>query len=174
MIMQLTEAQSAVLEPATQRDDLCIFPVTAGLKGGAVGNVAKSLLKRGLIEEMPASDDHSVWRMNEDGVALTLRATKLGIRTINGDEEAGVASATLPAEPPAAAPSPSRRGAAQQALLALLRRPEGATIADMQEATGWQPHSVRGALSGVIAKKLGHKVASVKEDGRGRVYRIAN
>ena len=43
----------------------------------------------------------------------------------------------------------------------------------MQEATGWQPHSVRGALSGVMSKKLGHNVTSAKEE-RGRVYRIAD
>ena len=65
-----------------------------------------------------------------------------------------------------------KRGAAQEALLGLLRRPEGATVAEMQGATGWQPHSVRGALSGLISKKLGHEVASTKEE-RGRVYRIA-
>ena len=69
--------------------------------------------------------------------------------------------------------SPRKRGAAQRALLDLLRRSEGATVADMQEATGWLPHSVRGALSGVVAKKLGHVVTSTKEE-RGRVYRIAS
>ncbi|MDB5683636.1 MAG: hypothetical protein JWM75_1334 [Sphingomonas bacterium] len=68
---------------------------------------------------------------------------------------------------------PRKRGAAQDALLTLLRRPEGATIAEMQAAIGWPPHSVRGALSGLIGKKLGHKVAGTKEE-RGRVYRIAN
>ncbi|RYG99307.1 MAG: DUF3489 domain-containing protein, partial [Alphaproteobacteria bacterium] len=60
----------------------------------------------------------------------------------------------------------------QQALLALLQRSDGATSTEMQEATGWLPHSVRGALSGIIAKKLGYKVTSAKEDFRGRVYRI--
>jgi hypothetical protein len=39
--------------------------------------------------------------------------------------------------------------------------------------TGWQPHSVRGALSGIVRKKLGHEVSSTKEE-RGRVYRIAS
>ena len=78
-------------------------------------------------------------------------------------------------EPQQAAPAPERpakRGAAQQALLTLLRRAEGATRAELQQATGWQPHSVRGALSGLIKKKLGHEVSSAKEEC-GRVYRIA-
>ena len=41
------------------------------------------------------------------------------------------------------------------------------------EATGWQPHSVRGTISGTLKKKLGHAVASEPVEGRGRVYRIA-
>ena len=57
------------------------------------------------------------------------------------------------------------------ALVALLLRPEGASLEAMQAATGWQAHSVRGALSGTIKKKLGLEVASEKTDA-GRVYRI--
>lgn len=57
------------------------------------------------------------------------------------------------------------------ALVALLLRPEGATLEAMQAATGWQAHSVRGAIAGSIKKKLGFDVASEKAEG-GRVYRI--
>lgn len=53
----------------------------------------------------------------------------------------------------------------------LLRRKNGATIAEMVQATGWQQHSVRGALAGAI-KKRGHAVTSEKIDGTRR-YRIA-
>lgn len=57
-------------------------------------------------------------------------------------------------------------------LLALLRRKEGTTVAEMVEVTGWQPHSIRGALSGTIRKKLGLAIQSSKIDGV-RIYRIA-
>jgi hypothetical protein len=58
------------------------------------------------------------------------------------------------------------------ALLSALRRKKGATIADLMEATGWQAHSVRGAISGALKKKLGLEVTSEKAEGRERVYRI--
>ena len=56
----------------------------------------------------------------------------------------------------------------------MLRSPEGATIAEVVAATGWQPHTVRGAITGALKKKLGLEVSSEKVDGRGRVYRIAD
>lgn len=56
--------------------------------------------------------------------------------------------------------------------LALLERPERATVAELQKATGWQPHSVRGFLAGAVKNKLGCAIVSTKDD-RGRVYRIA-
>jgi hypothetical protein len=56
-------------------------------------------------------------------------------------------------------------------LLQLLKRPEGADVKQLAEATGWQLHSVRGALSGHVKKKLGLKVEAEKTDGR-LVYRI--
>jgi hypothetical protein len=66
-----------------------------------------------------------------------------------------------------------REGAKQAALVEMLRRAEGATIAEIVEATGWQPHTVRGAFAGTLKKKLGLTVTSAKLDGRGRVYRLS-
>ena len=54
----------------------------------------------------------------------------------------------------------------------MLQRPEGATIAEVVEATGWQPHTVRGALAGALKKRLGLTIVSEKVEGRGRVYRL--
>jgi len=69
---------------------------------------------------------------------------------------------------------PAARPVTKQALLIdLLERKKGATIAEAVEATGWQPHSVRGFLSGTIKKKLGLSLTSETVAGRGRVYRIA-
>ena len=66
------------------------------------------------------------------------------------------------------APKP---GSKQALVLDLLRRDGGATIGELAHATGWQPHSIRGAISGTIKKKLGLLVNSEKSS-RGRIYRV--
>src|SRR5690242_5600932 len=67
--------------------------------------------------------------------------------------------------------SDAKRRSKQDAVIALLRRPEGATVDEVASATGWQRHTVRGVFSGTLKKKLGLSIASAKEE-RGRVYRI--
>ena len=76
------------------------------------------------------------------------------------------------AKTPAPKPRAHRAGTKQAQIIGMLQRPEGATIAEITEATGWLAHSVRGLISGVLKKKLGLVVGSTKEDGRGAVYRI--
>ena len=64
-----------------------------------------------------------------------------------------------------------RANSKQAGVIAMLRAPAGATIATVAGATGWQPHSVRGFLAGVVRKKLGLNLVSEAGDA-GRVYRI--
>lgn len=62
----------------------------------------------------------------------------------------------------------AREGTKKAHIIELLGRPEGATLQQLVEATGWQPHSVRGFLSGTLAKKMGHKITRAKRaDGAG-------
>lgn len=73
---------------------------------------------------------------------------------------------------PTAAPAPEAPKKKSDLLIEMLRRSDGATIEEMQEATGWQAHSVRGAISGSLKKARGLTVTSEKS-GNTRVYRIS-
>jgi hypothetical protein len=69
-------------------------------------------------------------------------------------------------------PSPREHEATKaDQILALLRRPSGATLQSITKATGWQAHSVRGFISGHLVKKMGLRVKSFRRDGE-RVYAI--
>jgi len=95
-----------------------------------------------------------------------------GVERLNkiGDREALTDRLWLALE---ALPDPRpARASKQAAVIALLRRPEGATVDEVRAATGWQRHTVRGIFAGALKKKLGLAVVANKEE-RGRVYRIA-
>ena len=166
--IQLSDAQAVILSTACARENGAVFPVTASLKGGAVGNVCKSLLKQGLIEEIAATDLDTVWRHDEERGPITLRATPLAYSTLGiTDEQDDTPSAETPT-----APIQRRKGTKQETLIEMLRAEGGATIDEIVAATGWLPHTARGAISGALKKKLGLNVTSEKVEGRGRVYNL--
>src|ERR1700694_5746304 len=68
----------------------------------------------------------------------------------------------------------ARRGTKSAKILALLRRPAGASLQELRKATGWQAHSVRGFLSGAVKKKMGLPVESAPRDNGERAYRVAS
>ncbi len=67
----------------------------------------------------------------------------------------------------------TRQNSKQARVIAMLRRPEGATVRQIVEATGWQPHTVRGTMAGALKKKLGLTIVSEKIPGGERIYRLA-
>jgi len=164
-----------------------VLPITApGVRGGAVAKVIAGLLRRGLAEERideNEPDPDRVLRRDDAGRAILLVASDAAVEILGGVGEAkeddGVASepaaqANAPAaETDQSAPAPRvRAGTKQATLVAMLRAEGGATLDEIVEATGWQPHTVRGAMSGALKKRLGLTIASEKVDGRGRAYRI--
>jgi hypothetical protein len=66
----------------------------------------------------------------------------------------------------------ARQGSKTETVLDLLKRPGGATTKELMKATGWQPHSVRGFLSGSVGKKMGLPVTSTKGEDGERSYSI--
>jgi Protein of unknown function (DUF3489) len=157
---QLSDSQLVVLTAACQRPDRCVFPITARLKGNAAGNVLKSLLKKGLIKEVRAKRDDTVYRHDEERGRITLIATNAAFAAIGIDPEETPAedetvNAAAPADSPKTPSKPKSRasrtaalrrrdGSKQAQLIAMLRRAKGATIDEIVEALGWQPHTVRG------------------------------
>ena len=184
---RLSDSQLVVLTAACQRPDRCVFPVTAKLKGNAAGNVLKSLLHKGLIKEVRAKRDDTVWRHDKKRGRVTLNVTRdafaaLGIDEREASSEDDDDDAVAPsndiqmAKAPKAAGTKPRRTPAdskQAQLIEMLKHAEGASIDEIVAAFGWQAHTVRGAIAGALKKKLGLDVISEKIEGRSRVYRIA-
>jgi len=85
------------------------------------------------------------------------------------DAEAPTTAEPQPIEPLAN----GKRGTALAKITDLLKRPEGATVAEIQEVTGWLPHTARAFIAVSVKRKAGLDVATEKVEGRGRVYRVA-
>lgn len=165
--MNLTDTQRVILSAAANRPTGIALPLPKSLKGGAAQKVIGSLLKNGLLDEAEANpklESGAVWRKDEDGNAMTLFITRAGLTAMGID---------LPAATAEPKPRKERTGTKQAAMIEMLRSKNGATIEEIAAATGWQKHTIRGAMAGALKKKLGLEIASDKVEGRGRVYKIA-
>ena len=94
---------------------------------------------------------------------------KSGKKTTPAKKSAQAPKAAKPAKP---AKAGAREGSKAEKVLELLNRPQGATLADLMKATGWQKHSIRGFLSGTVGKKMGLTLISNKEEGGERNYSV--
>lgn len=164
---KLTDTQTLILFVASQREDRIAMPLPKTLRGGAAAKVVNAMIAKGLLQEVDADlrKGEPVWRSTGDGHGTTLMATDAGIEAI------GIPA--KPSAPEAQAAPKTRDGTKQQAMIDLLKRADGATIEEIVSATGWQKHTIRGAMSGALKKRLGISIGSDKVEGRGRVYRIA-
>lgn len=195
---KLTDAQRVILAAAARESGLVLpLPKSLGDNRGTLGVILKSLLTRGLVTERPILPDEELWRDTAELGRTTLVISAEGLQimgidpidhvvekdpnggTVTDDgghsaEEKPKPSADfdLKSSDNATAVLP-KAGTKLGALIASLRKPEGATIPELMTATGWQAHSVRGAMSGNLKKKLSLEIVSKVIDGRGRVYCIA-
>ena len=175
--MKLNNAQRVLLTAAA--DDGGV-----DMDEGVDRRIAGTLIKNGLCIALPRQSGPSrLTATNEGRSALGVEtgappageagiaASATSLEAI-APREAGVTSeGDAPAEhdlPPQAQAPRGKLGV----LVELLSRAQGATLADMVEATGWQKHSVRGALSGALKKQQGLSIVSEKTE-QGRTYRIA-
>jgi hypothetical protein len=185
---QLSDTQALILSSAAKRSEHIALPLPESLRGGAAAKVVGAMIAKDLLQEVDADlrKGEPLWRETGDGRGTTLVATDAGLAAIGIEPEdantAPVGAAEAPTEGPApetpaepdAAPKARtpREGTKQATLIAMLRAPDGATIEEIMAATGWQSHTVRGAMAGALKKKLGLEVTSERVEGRGRVYKL--
>ena len=179
-----SDTQSLILSRAATRPGNLALPLPEGLVGAAAKMVVGKMIARGWLEEVEANLRRSepMWRETGDGHGTTLIATEAGLEAIGIEPLAAsaVASARKPKPEPVQMPDATatvkpvaiRAGTKQAQIIAMLQRPEGATVAEMVEATGWLAHTVRGCISGALKKKLGLPIAAEKVEGRGTVHRL--
>ena len=182
-IAPITERQLDLITRAHCDTNGLIEPLLE-LKGGAKLKMIASLGQRGLIEQTDGQ-----WRLTHTAIAIIKGEARpeevLAPVTPTADdateEDAIATPTTAPLATPASEPTPAGRSHSKQALvIEMLKRPEGATIAQISEATGWQAHTVRGTFAGALKKKLGLTIVSEKIEGPAgtpgagqRLYRIA-
>ncbi len=174
---KLTDTQSLILSAASQRADNLAMPLPKGLHGAAAKKVVTIMIERGWLEEVDANvrKGEPLWRETGDGHGTTLVVTGAGLLAIGVEPvvvKTMAAICTHATQSRASKPPTPRAGTKQAQIIALLQRPQGASIGEIVAATGWQAHSVRGMISGALKKKLGLPITSEKVDGRGTVHRL--
>ncbi|WP_307734458.1 DUF3489 domain-containing protein [Xanthomonas albilineans] len=155
MTTQLTPTQHAILTHAHQHTEGKITWVPENLNGGARKKVLESLFNRAFIKQ-----NRNAWII-----------TAQGYKALGVPRKVPVSAKAIEAVIEQAKPR-TRENSKQAQVIAMLKRPEGATIAQICEATGWQSHTVRGTFAGAFKKKLGLSIVSDKAPGGERVYRI--
>lgn len=177
--------QAFLLRRAASRPSNLVLPLPDNLRGGVADRVLQALLAKGFIEEVEANirRGEPVWRETGDGHGSTLIATEAGFAAVGIEplvagaittaRQGRMARDAAARDTPQSAAPVQRTGTKQADLIALLQRPEGASITEAASALEWQPHTVRGAISRALKKRLGLAVAAEKTSGRGTVYRIA-
>ena len=172
---KLTDIQRVILRAASQRTDRLALPLPKSLKGGAAHKVVNALIEKGLLKEVKANRKlgDPVWCESDEGHGLTLIITDAGFAAIGIEVEPEKTKSQKSEPKPVTTERKIREGTKQALVIEMLRRPEGASIAEIVEATSWASHTTRGFLAGALKKKLGLAIDSEKNEARGRVYRLA-
>lgn len=160
ILPKLTPTQALLLRTAARRADGRVIP-PANLHGGARVKAMTGLMRRQWIE---AGDGGYV--LTDAGYAVA------GHKRPAQPEAEGIQEMDTPDDLQLLEGIPVRPGTKLAALVVALRRPQGATNLQLMLATGWQPHSVRGAISGLLRKRLGLNVVLTRNAAGERVYRV--
>ncbi len=175
MNVKLTATQTTILKTAAARSDGNIEPLPSNLRGGARAKVIEGLLARDLITKFQ-HPDHVEHHLTDVAYAAVGRKRKVPAPvTPDAETEAAVSAAEARwVQDKWKAAKPRTRESSKQAIvIQMLRHPDGTTIRQVMESTGWQAHTVRGTFAGALKKKLGLNIVSAKDGNGERLYRIA-
>jgi len=167
---KLSDLHYVLLAIAAKRSSGSILPpsTSIGVTRAGLTRAINALIKRGLAQEADAEDENSVWRV--DGKRKVAAVVTDAGRTAVAEADGKKLEEAPPAAPPQDSVVAGAKPQTKQALLVeLLQREEGATLAQLVEATRWLPHTTRAALTGL--RKKGHVITASKADGIS-VYRI--
>ena len=171
MATTLNPNQQAILQRAVKDSGGKIAWFPEHIKGGARAKVLEGLFKRALIT--PDGDDWVVAAEGYDALGVPRPGALLSTITVDDPElESAVTTAEASWQTAKDKPHRTRADSKQALVIEMLKRPEGATIAQIMEATQWQQHTCRGTLAGTLKKRLGLTITSSKEAGSQRIYRI--
>jgi len=176
---KLTDTQRDVITLAPYRPDGNIEPLLPNLRGGARIKVIDGLLTREMIVKSETFDGDA-WFLTDAAWTAVGRTRPEPEVPIDPEIEAAITlhEEKWQAEKQEAANHPvgitgtprTRQNSKQATVIQMLQRPEGTTIAQVTEATGWQAHTVRGTFAGAFKKKMGMIITSEKSKGGQRVY----
>lgn len=172
--LKLTDTHIKVLTAAACRPDGDIEPLPPTLKGGARAKVIEGLTTRALIIEQDGK--HVLTDAGYAAICRSRPQTETAMDDAHDDAELGAAVTAAEAawqDAPKSATRRTRENSKQAQVVAMLKRPEGATVHQIMAATGWQAHTVRGTFAGAFKKKLGLTLLSEKPEGGERIYRLA-
>ena len=164
MTISLTPVQHAILAYAINNTGGRIEWFPPNIKGGAQQKGLKAMSDRHLIRFVDPG-----WQVDAAGYdALGLPCPTSDSASIEEPSPKHESAVILKNKPTPR----TRDNSKQAAVIALLSRPEGATLAQITEATQWQLHTTRGFLAGAVKKRLGLQLTSEKPEGGVRIYRV--
>ena len=166
---KLTDTQTAILKVAADRPNGDIEPLPPTLRGGARAKFIERLLARRLIVD--ADGNHLLTDAGYAAVGKH-RPIPKGVHKMDAPDALTKREATGAIQKLEATSRTIRPGTKLAAIIDAMRQPGGMTISQIMAGTGWQAHTVRGAISGMVKKRLGCKVVAGKGDDGQCTYRI--
>ncbi|PZP83527.1 MAG: hypothetical protein DI582_10830 [Azospirillum brasilense] len=169
-MIELTDNQRAIITEASKSKygDIRELAALKKFAPPVRENIVKGMLKRELLT---TDKDGKTFVSDKGYAAIGNPAAEEPPAQVKAKKKPE-AKPTAPKKAATPAKDGDEKKSKQQKLIDLLQSKKGATVQEMVDATGWQKHSVHGAMAGILKNKLKYIITSEKDEKRGRVYKI--